>query len=29
MVLRRGIKVGEKLIDETNSDEIVKYMVQG
>ena len=29
VVLRRGIKAGEKLIKETNSDEIVKLMVQG
>ena len=29
VVLRRGIKAGEKLISETNSDEIVKLMVQG
>ena len=29
IVLRRGIKAGEKLIKETNSDEIVKLMVQG
>ena len=29
VVLRRGLKVGEKLISETTSDEIVKIMVQG
>ena len=29
VVLRRGIKAGEKLIKDTNSDEIVKLMVQG
>ncbi len=29
VVLRRGIKAGERLIKETNSDEIVKLMVQG
>ena len=29
IVLRRGIKAGEKLIKETNSDEVVKLMVQG
>ena len=29
VVLRRGIKAGEKMISETNSDEIVKLMVQG
>ena len=29
VVLRRGIKAGEKIIKETNSDEIVKLMVQG
>ena len=29
VVLRRGIKAGEKMIKETNSDEIVKLMVQG
>ena len=29
VVLRRGIKAGEKLIKNTNSDEIVKLMVQG
>ncbi len=29
VVLRRGIKAGDKLINETNSDEIVKLMVQG
>ena len=29
VVLRRGIKAGERLISETNSDEIVKLMVQG
>ena len=29
VVLRRGIKAGERMISETNSDEIVKLMVQG
>ena len=29
VVLRRGIKAGERIISETNSDEIVKLMVQG
>ena len=29
VVLRRGIKAGERLIKDTNSDEIVKLMVQG
>ena len=29
IVLRRGLKAGEKLIKETNSDEVVKLMVQG
>ena len=29
VVLRRGTKVGERKISETNSDEIVKLMVQG
>ena len=29
VVLRRGIKAGERMINETNSDEIVKLMVQG
>ncbi len=29
VVLRRGIKAGERLIKETNSDEIVKLMIQG
>ncbi len=29
VVLRRGLKVGEKLIAETNGDEIVKLTVQG
>ena len=29
VVLRRGIKAGERLIKDTNSDEIVKMMVQG
>ena len=29
VVLRRGLKVGEKLISETTSDEIVNIMVQG
>ena len=29
VVLRRGIKAGEKSIVETNSDEVVKLMVQG
>ena len=29
VVLRRGIKAGEKFIKDTNSDEIVKLMVQG
>ena len=29
VVLRRGLKVGEKFISETTSDEIVKIMVQG
>ncbi len=29
VVLRRGIKAGERLVKETNSDEIVKLMVQG
>ena len=29
VVLRRGLKVGEKLISETTSDEILKLMVQG
>ena len=29
VVLRRGIKAGEKMISETNSDETVKLMVQG
>ncbi len=29
VVLRRGIKAGEKLIKDTDSDEIVKLMVQG
>ena len=29
VVLSRGIKAGEKMISETNSDEIVKLMVQG
>ena len=29
VVLRRGIKAGEKSIKETDSDEVVKMMVQG
>ena len=29
IILRRGLKAGEKLIKETNSDEVVKLMVQG
>ena len=29
VILRRGIKAGEKLIEETDSDEVVKLMVQG
>ena len=29
IVLRRGLKAGEKSIGETNSDEVVKLMVQG
>ena len=29
IVLRRGIKAGERLVKETNSDEIVKLMIQG
>jgi len=29
VVLRRGIKAGERMISETNSDEMVKLMVQG
>ncbi len=29
VVLRRGIKAGERIISETNSDEVVKLMVQG
>ena len=29
VVLRRGLKVGEKIISETTSDEVLKLMVQG